>query len=457
MTVATEIVSALRRDVRGEVIAPEDATYDAVRVVEAALADLQPLAVVRVRDAADVRAVVDLARDAGVELAVRGGGHSTAGHGTIGDGIVLDTSGLKDLQIDLEAGTATAGAGLTAGEYARATTEHGLSTGFGDTAAVGISGLTLGGGMGLLSRKYGMTIDSLQAAEVVTADGQLRVVDAEHEPDLFWALRGGGSNFGVVTSLTFRLVDVSETTGGTLVLPAEPGVLAGFLAAADQAPPEVTTIVTVMPCPPVPFVPAELHGRTVLFCGVVHVGPVEEAERALAPFRELAEPIADLIATRPYADLLGWEELPRSAFATRTQFLDHVDEAAAATIIDGITASPAPVRLMQLRVLGGALAEVDADATAFGFRDRRIVTYQAGMVSGPEDLPAAQEWVDRLSEAVDTGDRAVFLNFLGEGTGATVEDAYPPATFERLRRVKDEYDPTNLFRRNHNIPPAPQG
>jgi FAD/FMN-containing dehydrogenase len=343
MALAPDLMSTLRETVQGEVVTPEQGElYETARLVEAAAADLYPAAVVRAATTTDVQAVVDLARERGLDLAIRGGGHSTAGHGTIEGGVVLDLSGLKDLQIDPAARTARAGAGLTAGEYVRATGEHGLTTPFGDTAAVGIAGITLGGGMGLLTRRHGMTIDSLLGVEIVTADGQLRTVDADHEPELFWALRGGGGNFGVVTSLTFRLVEVASATGGTLVLPATAEVLSGFLAAAAAAPEELTTIVSVMPCPPVLFVAPEHHGRTVLFAQLVHVGGPDDADQALAPFRALATPLADLVATRPYADLLGWEEIPRVTAVTRTQFLDHVDEASAAGIIAAITDSPSP-------------------------------------------------------------------------------------------------------------------
>lgn len=313
-----------------------------------------------------------------------------AAHGTIDGGLVLDTSGLKGLEIDVAARTVRAGAGLTAGECVRATSEHGLATGFGDTAAVGISGITLGGGLGLLSRRDGMTIDALLAAEVVTADGQVRVVDAEHEPDLFWALRGGGGNFGVVTTMTFHLDDVAETMGGVLVLPATPEVLTGFLAAASQAPREVTTIVTIMPCLPVPFVAVEHHGTPVLFTTLVHVGPAEDAEGLIAPFRALTPPLADLIRTAPYADLLAWEEIPRLPFVSRTNFFECLGQDAVGQLVEAVGAGPGPMRLVQLRVLGGAVGDAAAEGeTAFGFRDRRIVSYLACMAHDPAALDEA--------------------------------------------------------------------
>lgn len=447
------LIDQLQSTVRGPVITPDHPEYAVAHRVEAGSPDVRPLAIVRARDTADVQSVVHLARESGVGLAVRGGGHSAAAHGTIDQGLVLDTSGLKEIQVDPEAGTARAGAGLTAGEYVRAVGVHGLATGFGDTAAVGISGITLGGGLGLLSRRYGLTIDALLSAQVVTADGRVREVDAEHDPDLFWALRGGGGNFGVVTALTLRLESVPEATGGLLVLPATGPALAGFLAAAEAAPRELTTIVTVMPCPPLPSVPAEHHGAPVLFTNLVHVGPPEQAPEVLAPFRALAVPLADLIRTAPYADLLGWEDIPRLPFASRTNFLEELDADGAEQVIRAVASGPGPTRLVQLRVLGGAVADVPDDATAYGFRDRRIVSYLACMATDATGVPEAADWAERTLNVLDQGDHAAYINFVGREPFRP-QDAYLPASWERLRVVKTTYDPDNLFQRNHNIPPS---
>ena len=440
---------------RGQIITSEHVDeYDAARRVEAGAVDVHPVAIIRAADIADVQAVVNAARETGTPLAVRGRGHSAAGHGTIDDGLVLDMTALTDLQIDPMGRTARAGAGLTAGEYVRAAAAHGLTTPFGDSASVGIVGLTLGGGMGLLSRKLGMTIDWLLGVEIVTADGDLHLVDADHEPELFWALRGGGGNFGVVTALTFRLEEVGDTTGGLLVLPAEAEVLAGFLAAADQAPLELTTIVTIMLCPPMPFVPQELHGQPVLLASLVFAGPAADAERVLAPFRALATPIADLVRPTPYAELLAWEEVPRLSFVARTNFLGKVGEDLAASIISGVRGGPGPMRMVQLRVLGGAISDVANDATAYGFRDRSMVAYVAGVLDGPDGRAATTRWADELAGALDQGDSAVYVNFLGEPGPKSARDGYPEESWPRLRAVKRAYDPGNLFARNHNIPPA---
>ncbi|HEX5811639.1 MAG TPA: FAD-dependent oxidoreductase, partial [Pseudonocardia sp.] len=258
-----DVLGALHAAVAGRVIAPGTVDYDRARAVSYGI-DRRPAAVVRARNTTDVSRVVRLAREHGLELAVRSGGHSPAGHGTIDGGIVLDLAGLKDLDIDVHRRTAWAGAGLTAGEYTAATAAHGLATGFGDTGSVGLGGVTLSGGIGYLVRGHGLTIDNLLAAEVVTADGELRRVDARTHPDLFWAIRGGGGNVGVATRFRYRLSAVDLVTGGTLMLPATPQTLVRYVAEALAAPEQLTTIATVMPVGP--------HGPPVMRTTVVHSG-----------------------------------------------------------------------------------------------------------------------------------------------------------------------------------------
>ena len=254
----------LRAAFDGRVTAPGDPGYDQARALFYGGWDRHPGAVVRPSDAAEVAQVVTLARDSGAELAVRGGGHSNAGHSTTEGGIVLDLSELTGLDIDPEGRTAWAQTGLTAGAYTTAVGAHGLATGFGDTGSVGIGGLTLGGGVGFLVRKHGLTIDSLLAAELVTADGRVLEVDDQHHPELFWAIRGGGGNFGVATRLRFRLHPLDGIVGGMLLLPATTEVVAGFVAAAEAAPEELSGIANVMVAPPMPFLPAEAHGQLVV-------------------------------------------------------------------------------------------------------------------------------------------------------------------------------------------------
>ena len=274
-TTADTSISDLRADLNGELIAPDDPRYDDARGVFFTGFGARPAAIVRAADASDVSSVVNLARETGAELAVRSGGHSRAGHGTSEGGIVLDLSEMNAMEIDADGRTAWVQTGVKAGDYTRATGERGLATGFGDTATVGVGGITLSGGIGFLVRKHGLTIDDLLGAEVVTADGELLEVDDENHPDLFWALRGGGGNFGVATRLRFRLHEVDVVLGGMLMLPASAGLIAGLVAAAEAAPEELSVIANVIKAPPLPFIPAEQHGKPVVMALMVYAGDVE--------------------------------------------------------------------------------------------------------------------------------------------------------------------------------------
>jgi FAD/FMN-containing dehydrogenase len=446
----------LRSAVGGRVIGPEDPDYDAARtVLVPTAADRRPLAIVRVADANDVASVVNFARDHGVELAVRSGGHSAAGHGTVDDGIVIDLHDMKGLEIDAANRTAWAEAGLTAIEYSTATVEHGLATGFGDTGSVGIGGLTTGGGVGYLGRLHGLTIDNVLAAEIVTADGQLRRVDAEHEPDLFWAIRGGGGNFGVVTRFQYRLADVSQFTGGMLVLPGTPEVIEGFVAAADAAPDELSTIANIMSAPPMPFLPEEAVGSIVLLGMLAYTGDPESAERVLAPFRALGTPLADFVAASPYTTMYPPDDPDYHPTAeSRTMFIDHVDRATAELIVENLNSIDAPIRVAQLRVLGGAMGRVPSDATAYAHRSGRIMVNVAAFYEGDEDRARKAAWVKRFSEALNQGNDAAYVNFVGDEGEARIHAAYPGATWDRLARIKARYDPDNLFHLNQNVAPA---
>jgi FAD/FMN-containing dehydrogenase len=296
-------IASLRANLNGNVIAPDDPGYDDARRVFFTGFDRRPAAIVRVADASDVSRTVNLARETGAELAVRSGGHSRAGFGTSEGGIVLDLSDMNAVEIDPEGRTAWAQTGITAGDYTKATGEHGLATGLGDTASVGVGGITLGGGIGFLVRKHGLTIDDVLGAEVVTADGELLKVDEDTHPDLFWALRGGGGNFGVATTLRFRLHEIDEVIGGMLMLPASAEVIVGLVAAAEAAPEELSVIANVMKAPPLPFVPVEQHGKPVVMARMVYAGDAEAGERAIAPIRALATPLADMVRPIRYPEI----------------------------------------------------------------------------------------------------------------------------------------------------------
>jgi FAD/FMN-containing dehydrogenase len=454
MTTASTSIALpeLRASVRGRVIAPDDPDYDDARTVVAGAIDRQPAVIVRVADAADIAHVVSLARETGLELAIRSGGHSGAGHGVCEGGIVLDLRDMRALEIDVAGRTAWAETGLTAGEYTSATAAHGLATGFGDTGSVGLGGITLGGGVGYLVRKHGLTIDSLLAAEVVTADGEILRVDDEHHPDLFWAIRGGGGNFGVATRFLFRLHPLESVVGGVLVLPATAETIAGFIAAAEAAPEELSTIANVMPAPPMPFLPAEIHGQVVILGMLAYAGDAEAGNRALAPFRALATPLADMVRAIPYPEMFPPDDHSyRPTAISRTMFVDTVDRDVAATIVEFLGASDASMRVAQLRVLGGAMARVPSDATAFAHRRSRIMVNVAAFYDGPDDRAIRAGWVSEFSAALHQGDDGAYVNFLSDEGAARVRAAYPGSTWDRLVTIKDRYDPTNLFRLNQNI------
>ncbi len=450
---ATISIPQLRADFGGRVIGPDDVGFDEARTVFPGGIDRRPAVIVRPADAAEVSRVVFLARETGLELAVRSGGHSGAGHGVSEGGIVLDLANMRALDIDVGGRTVWAEAGLTAGEYTTAAGAHGLATGFGDTGSVGIGGITLAGGVGFLARKYGLTIDSLLAAEVVTADGELVRVDAESHPDLFWAIRGGGGNFGVVTRFQFRLHEVDSIVGGVLMLPATPEVIASFIAEAGAAPEELSTIANVMPAPPLPFVPAEHHGRPAVMALMAYAGATEAGERAIAAFRGLAAPLADMVKPMPYPEIFAPdEEGYHPVSAVRNMFVDTIDTGAAETIVDHLQASTAPMRVAQLRVLGGAVARVPADATAYAHRQRRIMVNVAALYQRRQEAAEHKQWVSGLAAELSQGDTDVYVAFLGDEGEARVRDAYPGSTWDRLAAIKGRYDPTNLFHLNQNIP-----
>lgn len=447
-------IAALRGTLQGRLVTPSDADYDDLRTVLAGEIDLRPALIARVAGPDDVARVIEVARASGLELAVRSGGHSAAGHGSTDGGIVIDLRDLASFEIDLAGGTAWAGSGLTAGAYTVQAAEHELATGFGDTGSVGIGGITLGGGVGYLSRLRGLTIDSLLAAELVTADGQVLHVDGETHPDLFWAIRGGGGNFGVVTRFRFRLHPLAGVVGGLLVLPATTASVAGFMAAAEAADESLGTIANVMTCPPMPFVAEEHHGKLVILAMLCWAGDAAEGERAVAPFRALAEPLADMVAPMAYPGMYPPDDPEyRPVAAALTSFADHVGSAEAELILDRLAASDAPMRVAQLRVLGGAIARVPDEATAYAHRSRRIMVNVAAFHAGGEDRLAKEAWVAELSDALRQGD-AAYVNFVGDEGPARVRAAYPGATWDRLVAVKARYDPDNVFRRNANIPPA---
>jgi FAD/FMN-containing dehydrogenase len=362
---------------------------------------------------------------------------------------------MRSLEIDPQARTAWVEPGLTAGEYTTAADAHGLATGFGDTGSVGIGGITLAGGVGYLVRKYGLTIDSLLAADIITADGQLLRIDPENHPDLFWAIRGGGGNFGVVTCFKFQLHELGAVTGGMLVQPATAQVIADFMAEAEAAPDELSAIANVMTAPPMPFLPKEAHGKLILMAMIVHAGDAAAGESALQRFRKIAPPLADMLRPMRYPEIYPPEEQGDNPLASfRTMFMDTIDQSVAQTMLDHLASSRGFLAVAQLRVLGGAMARVPADATAFAHRASRIMVNVATLYDQPEARPMHEAWASEFAEALQQQDTGAYTGFLGDEGEERVRAAYPQATWKRLAAIKARYDPTNLFHLNQNIPPA---
>jgi FAD/FMN-containing dehydrogenase len=448
-------VSTLDSGLSGQLIRPSDAAYDKARTVMMGGLDFHPGVIVQVKSVADIQKAVNAARDNGLELAVRSGGHSAAGHSSTEGGLVIDLRDMKAVAIDETAKTVWAETGITAEELTKATTAKNLVVGFGDAGSVGIGGITLGGGVGYLSRKHGLTIDSLLAAEIVTADGELRTVDATNEPDLFWAVRGGGGNFGVAVRFKYQLQDLPAFTGGMICLPATAETIAGFVAAAAAAPNELSTIANVMPAPPMPFLPAEVHGKMVILGMVAYAGDDEAAQKAIAPFRALAKPYADFIKPGPYLQMYPPEDPDYHPTAvSKNMFMNRIGTAEAQQIVDTLNASTAAFRVTQIRVLGGAIGDVAADATAYAHRSAPIMINIAAFYTTPEDKTVQTRWVDEFADALKQEASGAYVNFIGLESPERIHAAYPKATWERLRKIKKQVDPQNLFSRNQNIVPA---
>jgi FAD/FMN-containing dehydrogenase len=439
------LLKDLRAALTEPVIGPADSSYDEARAVFSPAIDRRPAAITQPVDAAEVAAVVGFARERELELAIRSGGHSSAGHGVSEGGIVLDLARLNELEIDSYARVALAQTGLRAGEVTLAAAGHGLAIPFGDAGPVGIGGLTLGGGIGYLVRKHGLTIDSLLAAELVTADGRVLQVDDRRHPDLFWAIRGGGGNFGVVTRFLYDLHPIDAVTGGMLMLPATPETIAAFVLAAEEAPDELSTIANIVP----------VDGRHVVMATLVYTGSGEAAERALAPFRSIASPIADLLRPMSYPEIYASENGgPPPLAVMRTLFVDAIDRDAAAQLLERLRESTAQTAVAQIRVLGGAMARIPAEETAFAHRTRRVMMNVAALYASPGEAPVHEAWVCEAAAALSRGGDAAYVNFLGDEGSGRVRAAYPGETWERLTEVKRRYDPGNLFHLNQNIPPA---
>lgn len=453
--VSDQALAQLRAGLSGGLILPAELGFEERRRAWSRNVDRRPALIVQAANAQDVAAAIRFSRTHGLPLAVRSGGHSVAGHSQIEGGVLIDLGLLTDLDIDAAAATAWAGAGLRARDVTVAAFDHGLAISFGDTGSVGIGGLTLGGGIGFLVRKHGLTIDSLLAVEVVTADGDVLVASATEHPDLFWGLRGGGANLGVATRFHYQLNPIGTVLGGMLILPATADVVERSMRIAEAAPDDLTIIGNLMKLPPMPFVDPAFHGRVGWAVQLVWAGDPAEGQTWIDRLRSLATPIADLVGPMPYPGIYAFNEEaePAAPGVTRSTFLRAIDAPMLERLIELTDASTAPMALVQLRVLGGAMARVPVDATAFG---HRAEPYMAGIFVILQDLAEREHhvaWADAAMEALAPAASSAYVNFLEDEGEARIRQAYPHGAYERLAEVKRRYDPDNVFRSNQNIAP----
>jgi len=444
---------------QGQLIGPEDSGYDEARAVYNAMIDRRPALIARCADAGDVAKVVSFAAGSDTLLAVRGGGHNGAGLGTCDDGVVIDLSALNAIEVDPAARTVRAGGGCTWGEVDAATAEHGMATPSGIISTTGVGGLTLGGGMGHLTRKCGLTIDNLLEAELVLAGGERVRASGEENPDLFWAIRGGGGNFGVVTSFLFRLHEVGTVVGGPTFWPAEAGaeVLAAYRDFLPGAPRDLNGFFAFTSVPPAPPFPEELHLRKV--CGVVwcHLGDEETAASDMAPLLDaLPEPLMHGVQPMPFPALqTAFDALyPRGEqWYWRADFVREIpDEAVAAHARFG-PEMPTMKSTMHLYPLDGAAGEVGPTDTPWAYRDAKWGSVFAGVDPDPANADAIRQWcIDYFESLHPYSAGGAYVNMMMDEGQERVRASYGD-NYERLARVKAQYDPGNLFRVNQNIEP----
>jgi FAD/FMN-containing dehydrogenase len=444
----------------GTLLTPASAGYDDARRVWNGAIDRHPAFIARCRTADDVAAALTLARRHDLAVAVRGGGHSIPGWSVCDGGLVIDLTEMKQVLIDPAARTAVVQPGVTWGEFDAAAQQHGLATPGGEISHTGIAGLTLGGGIGWLSRMHGLACDNLVAAQLVTADGEIRHVDDATDPDLLWGLRGGGGNFGVVTSFTYRLHPVGPVPGGVVFFPGgrAPEVLRLYRDLGAVAPRALSLVVVQVTAPPAPFVPEELRGRAVVGLSAAWFGDPEDGDRMLSPVQTaLGRPAIDLLGVLPYCALQ--QSVDASApwgmrAHVKSDFLDELDDAALDALADHAARCSHPMSHVLIRRLGGAIGDVPVEATAFAHRQATHMTTIVGGWDGGADPTPEVEWARATWAATRRLARGTYVNHLEDEGTARVREAYPAATFERLTALKTRLDPANVFRHNQNIPPS---
>jgi FAD/FMN-containing dehydrogenase len=444
----------------GELLGPQDAGYDESRRLWNGAIDKRPALIARCTGAADVRAGIEYARASGLPLAVRGGGHGVAGTASCDGGLVVDLSPMKDVRVDPGSRSAWVQAGLLWGELDQATQRFGLATTGGIVTHTGVAGLTLGGGIGWLMRKHGLTCDNLLAVELVTADGRRLRVDGREHPELLWGVRGGGGNFGVVTAFQFRLHQVGpQVLAGPVLYPAEQAgqVLRGYRDWAADTPDEVNTVVNLRLAPPLPIIPERLHGVPVVTVVCCYAGAdLATGERLLAPVRRLATPLLDLVTVKPYAAHQATFDatVPHGLhYYWRSHYLEQLGDEAIDTLVDHAWSHRSPRSYTIMFQLGGAMGRVADEATAFSGRGAGYALNINAVAVDGNSYPEQAAWARRMWEAMRPHGNGVYVNFLDREGSDRVRAAYGQAKYRRLAALKRAWDPDNLFRLNQNITP----
>jgi FAD/FMN-containing dehydrogenase len=460
-TLGEATIKELSDSLDGAVVVPDDSIYDDSRSIWNGAIDRRPAVVAHAAGVADVVEAVRFARSQGLEVAVRGGGHSIPGFSTVDDGVVIDLSPMKAIRIDVDRRTVVAEGGLTWAELDAATQEKGLATTGGLVSSTGVAGFTLGGGIGWLMRKHGLACDNLRSAEVVTADGEVVRASADENPDLFWGLRGGGGNFGIVTSFEFDLHPVGPTvTAGPVFYPGERAgeILRWYREFVKDVPDELTTLANLLTAPPAPFLPEEWHGKKLVALIGVYAGPAEDGAEAMRPLRELGDPVADLIGPMPYAQMQGlidalYPHGTRAYF--KAGYMRDLDDAAIETATRFHQEASSPSSEIHFHHFGGAVARVPDSETAYGERQAPFVLNILALAHEPDGWETHVDWAQRLYAGIEpsmTG--GAYINYLSAEGSERVRDAYGAEKFTRLQELKDRYDPTNLFHLNQNVPPS---
>jgi FAD/FMN-containing dehydrogenase len=453
-------ISALQASLRGSVALPGDPGYDEARTLWNAMVDRRPGLVVRCAGASDVRQAVLLARDRGLQVAVRSGGHNIAGKAVCEGGLLIDLSTMTSVTVDPKSRKAWVEPGALLGDLDKEAQAHALATPLGVNSTTGVAGLTLGGGFGWITRKYGMSIDNLLSAEVVTADGSILRASEEENSDLFWALRGGGGNFGVVTGFEFQLHPVGpEVLSGLIVHPLEDAktLLPAFRDAANSAPDELTIWTILRKAPPLPFLPEEWHGKEVLVFAVCYCGDMAEGEKAVAGIRALGNPIADVVGPHPF---VGWQaafdpllEPGARNYWKSHDFLDLSDEAID-TLLNAVANLPTPECEVFIAHVGGAMSRVPAEATAYPQRSSHFIMNVHTRWREAADDDGCISWArDLFARTQPYAVGTVYINFMPDDEDDRVGEAYGD-NYAKLAEVKKKYDPENLFRLNQNIKPS---